>query len=103
MGLFFGGVGVAAFGDAIGLPGLIAFPLLFGLLGRFGIGRDRKALQKKDLNRNLVTASPSPSRHISKPVPAGSACQHSSALRECGGGAHGHGRAMSGALFDDRG
>ncbi|WP_095083561.1 hypothetical protein [Mesorhizobium sophorae] len=44
-GLVFGGVGVAAFGQAIGLPGLIVFPLLFGFLGnRYGIGKDRKAL-----------------------------------------------------------
>jgi predicted lipid-binding transport protein (Tim44 family) len=44
-GLFFGGVGVAAFGGAIGLYGFIVFPLLFGIIGnRYGIGRDRKAL-----------------------------------------------------------
>ncbi|TPM33561.1 hypothetical protein FJ955_02085 [Mesorhizobium sp. B2-2-2] len=44
-GLIFGGVGVAAFGGALGLSGFIAFPLLFGIVGnRYGIERDRKAL-----------------------------------------------------------
>lgn len=47
-GLIFGGVGVAAFGGALGLSGFLVFPLLFGIVGnRYGIGRDRKTLLTK--------------------------------------------------------
>lgn len=48
-GLFVGGVGISAGGDAIGISGCLLGMVVFGAIGnRFGIGRDRKNLEDRE-------------------------------------------------------
>ena len=51
IGLFVGGVGVAALGGAHGLSGLVVCAVALGFIGnRIGVERDRKALLVKMMN-----------------------------------------------------
>ena len=48
LGMLLGGVGIAAFGGAIGLPWFIISSILFGVVGnRYGVERDLRALRKQ--------------------------------------------------------